>query len=94
MINTKSVAITRDQAHAIKALREGTADANQQTVALDWIIYQAAGLAVSQFVEGSDDGRRATDFMTGRAFTGQQILGVAMSPMDALFKPGNEKADK
>lgn len=88
-MSTKKVALTRDQAHAIKALKAGTADAGQQTLAFEWIVYQACGLALSQFVEGSDDGRRATDFMTGRAFPGQQLLAVAMSPMDHLFKLEN-----
>lgn len=90
---SKTVAITREQAHALKAIYAGTADPNQQKVAFDWIVYEAAGLAIPQFIEGSDDGRRATDFMTGRAFTGQQVLGFARAPMDVLF-PTKDKETK
>ncbi len=82
---TKTLVITRDQAHAVKALKAGTATEEQQKQAFDWIVYQASGLMMSQFIDGSDEGRRGTDFMTGRAFTGQQVLAVAMSNMDVLF---------
>lgn len=82
---TKTLVVTRDQAHAVKALKTGTATPEQQTAAFEWIVYQASGLMMSQFIDGSDEGRRGTDFMTGRAFPGQQILAVAMSNMDALF---------
>jgi len=91
---TKTLVVTRDQAHAIKAFKAGTASPEQQAIAFDWIVYQASGLMMSQFIDGSDEGRRGTDFMTGRAFPGQQLLAVAMSPMDALFPQLTTKDQK
>jgi hypothetical protein len=82
---TKAVTLTREQAHAVKALKEGRATPEQQIAAFEWAVYYAAGLSVPQFVEGGEDGRRGTDFMTGRAFTGQQLLAVAMTDMNVLF---------
>ena len=64
-------------AAAMMAVYTGTASPHQQKMALHWIVNKAAmASGVPCFRPGGLDGQRETDFALGRAFVGQQILGV------------------
>lgn len=90
----KTIGFTREQVHAVKALHAGNATPEQQKLAFDWIVHEACGMALPLFYSG-EEGRRATDFMTGRVFGGQQIFAVAMATMDKLFpQTGSKKETK
>jgi len=70
----------------IKALHNlsiGVASDHQQKMALQWIINEASRAHNPQFRSG-DDGRRNTDFALGRAFVGQQIIGLLKINLIAL----------
>jgi hypothetical protein len=56
---------------ALQALAQGTATADQQKWALDWIIIQAAGTYNLSFDTASE---RGTAFAEGRRFVGLQIV--------------------
>lgn len=63
-------------AKALQMLYEGTATAHQQKRALSWIITMAAASNEPPFRPGGQDGDRETAFACGRAFVGQQIVGL------------------
>ncbi len=56
---------------AVKALAAGTADAQQQKRALDWILIQVCGTYEMSYRPESD---RDTAFAEGRRFVGLQIV--------------------
>lgn len=58
---------------AIQALTAGTATADQQKRALDWIVTKAAATYDNGFVADDPHGRVAA-FVDGRQFVGQQIV--------------------
>lgn len=58
-------------AKALKSLYNGTADADQQKRALNWIINAAAATYDQPFRPGRDG---QTEFACGRQFVGQQIV--------------------
>lgn len=57
------------EAQAVHALARGDATAEQQILALKWIIEEASGAYRNSYVPDSD----RTQFNTGRAFVGQSI---------------------
>jgi hypothetical protein len=59
-------------AGALQALARGTATAEQQKRALDWIVTKAAGSYDWPYRPGLDD--RDTNVALGRMFVGQQIV--------------------
>ena len=59
-------------ATAVQALQRGTADAEQQRRALDWIIRQACATYDFPYRPGPDD--RDTNIALGRMWAGQQIV--------------------
>ncbi len=59
--------------YAVRALFEGTATADQQKMALEWIIFRACGTGEDPFTLGGEDGRRTTDFIAARQWAGRQI---------------------
>ena len=61
-------------AAAIQALAKGTASADQQRRALDWIVLQAARTYDLAYRPGAVEGERDTNFALGRQFVGQQIV--------------------
>lgn len=61
-------------AAAIQALAKGSASADQQRRALDWIIHQAAGTYDLAYRPGGEEGARDTTLALGRQFVGQQIV--------------------
>lgn len=63
---------------AIKALKEGRADAYQQRLALEWIIY-IAGTYENPWRPGVN-GERDSSFAAGKAFVGQQIVKLINLP--------------
>lgn len=60
-------------AHALRALQAGTADAAQQKRALAWIMNEASKYLDEPYRPGGQDGDRDTVFALGRAFVGRQI---------------------
>lgn len=59
---------------AIRAVKDGTANAGQQKRAWDWIVYHAAAYNELSFQPEDRGGERATVFMEGRRFVGSQML--------------------
>jgi hypothetical protein len=59
--------------HAIRALATGSASAEQQRQALDWIINAVCRTYDEPFRPG-DDGRRETDYALGMAHVGRQLV--------------------
>ena len=68
-------------AMALKALHEGTADADQQRRALQWIVHAAARINRTSF---DPDSQRGTDFAEGRRFLGLQIMRLVTTPVEDL----------
>lgn len=75
-------------ASALQALVLGQADPDQQMRALKWIIESASGMYLTGFRPG-EDGRRNTDFMLGRIFVGQQIVGLMKVNISKLRRSEN-----
>jgi len=78
--------------HVIKALQAisaGEATEHQQKKALQWIINDASRAYEPAFYPG-EDGRRNTDFALGRAFVGQQIIGLLKINLLALTGEEND----
>lgn len=73
-------------AGALQALMAGEAKPHQQKRALDWIINQCCATYDPPFKTGGEDGRRETDFALGRAFAGQQIVGLLKVNLGVLLK--------
>lgn len=59
---------------AVKALAAGTANADQQKRALDWIVRSAAGAYEISYRSDADGGDRETAFAEGRRFVGLQVV--------------------
>lgn len=59
---------------AIKALNAGNANEGQQQRALKWIIEVVCATYEQPFQPDGRGGSRATEFMCGRMFAGQQII--------------------
>lgn len=74
---------TEAEAYAVKACISGTATEHQQRLAMQWII-NAASVAHGQHYHDND---RDTAFALGRAFVGQQILGIARIDLVSLTQP-------
>lgn len=62
--------------HAIHALADGNASPHQQKKALEWIISEASLVTVTY-----QEVQREQDFSLGRAFVGQQLIGILKIPM-------------
>lgn len=74
---------------AIKALVRGDADAEQQRLAIEWILRDACGLLEFHFYATDRD----TAFALGRAFVGQQINKlINFDP--ALMRRGNPRPEE
>jgi hypothetical protein len=58
---------------AIQAVACGEASPDQQKLAMEWIINDAAG-TYQQSYRPTEEGRRDTDFAEGRRFVGMQIV--------------------
>lgn len=70
-------------AFAIQAMINGTASDHQQRLGMEWIITQASN-AHGQHYHASDSDRC---FALGRAFVGQQLIGIAKINLIALTQP-------
>ena len=66
---------------AVKAVAQGTATAEQQTRAVDWIINQAALTYDMPFRSDADGGDRDTTFALGKVFVGQQVVKLVNLPL-------------
>lgn len=64
----------KHHAYALQALSRGEATADQQRIALDWVITHAAATYDQTYRPGGLDGDRDTAFACGRSFVGQQIV--------------------
>ncbi len=65
--------------HGIHALADGDASPQQQKKVLEWIINAASRAAGPGHYQ--PESPRNTDFALGRAFVGQQIIGILKIPM-------------
>lgn len=72
-----------EQVGALQALFRGNASAEQQKLALDYIITVLSGTYEEHYRPG-EDGRRETDYALGRAFTGRQIVKLLKVNTDNL----------
>jgi hypothetical protein len=68
---------------AFKALKAGTAEAHQQQLALEWLIFQAC--AKGNFAYHPTD--RDTAFALGRQFVADQIVGLIDADITPLTGP-------
>lgn len=75
---------TSSEALAIKALIAGTAEPHQQQLAMRWIIEQASFMYGCHFQPTDRD----TSFALGRAFVGQQIVGISKLNLASLRRDG------
>lgn len=72
---------TSRMVYAVQALAAGTAAADQQREALDWIINTVAGTYEISFRSESDGGDRETAYAEGRRFVGLQLVKlINMTP--------------
>lgn len=77
----KPVDYSSREVEAVKALAAGEASAEQQRLALDWVITTAAGTYELSFRSDKDGGDRETAFAEGRRFVGMQVVKmVNMAP--------------
>lgn len=74
---------------ALNDLSAGEATDHQQKMALQWIVNEASRAYVPAYCHGAD-GSRDTDFALGRAFVGQQIIGLLK--IDLISLTGEENA--
>ena len=74
---------------SLQALSSGEATEHQQKKALQWIINDASGAYSPAFHSGAD-GERNTTFALGRAFVGQQIIGLLKINLIALTGEEND----
>lgn len=77
-------------ASAIKALHDGTADAQQQKRALDWILKKACGLPEWAYQPGPDD--RDTNVALGRQFVGHLIMKLVRVNLAAVKRRSESDA--
>ena len=68
---------------ALKALRAGLANAAQQRIALDWVLFDLCKIRDELFVPRASgvDGRRITDYMLGRRSVGLQVARAFELPI-------------
>lgn len=77
-------------ASALKALHDGTADAQQQRRAMDWILKSACGLPDWPYVVGDPD---QTHIHLGRQYVGQLIMKLIQVNLGAVRRK-ESNADK
>ena len=70
---------------AVQALYNGTADAEQQKIAMRWILDKACGLPNWAYRESE----RETALALGRQFVGQQIVGLTRLNISELKRREN-----
>lgn len=70
------------EAVAIRQFAQGQADAEQQRIAFRFIVERACGM----YREAFDESQRLTDFMLGRIFVGQQLVGITKMNLSLLQK--------
>lgn len=73
---------TYGEAVAVRAVSLGEASKEQQLTAFRFIVERACGT----FREAFDESQRMTDFMLGRIFVGQQLIGVTKLNLSQLQK--------
>lgn len=81
------------EAHALRALASGTANAEQQKRAMEWLIHKACGTYEMSF---RPEGDRETIFAEGRRFVGLQVVKLVNMPasvLAAMRKNPNERND-
>lgn len=69
----KPAAYDIEVAGAFRALAAGTAQPQQQKLALDWLINIAAGTYDEAYRPG-EEGRRDTDYALGKQYVGRQVV--------------------
>jgi hypothetical protein len=74
---------------AIQALTTGTADADQQRHAIEWIVTVISGVYQPSFYPGGEDGRRKSDFAEGKRFIGNTILKMVNRNLSTVQEQDN-----
>lgn len=69
--------------YAIKAIAQGRATEHQQQLAMKWIIERCAETYTNPYHPAS---ARDTDFAAGKAWVGQQLVGLINMDPDAFKK--------
>lgn len=72
---------------ALQAINDGTATADQQRRGLMFIITKLSMAYDFPFRPGGLDAQRETDIALGRAFVGQQIIGLIKVNLSAMLQP-------
>lgn len=81
---------TPAEATAMQALAKGVANAHQQRMALDWIMFKASNYLDEPFRPGGHDGERDTNFALGRAFVGRQVAKLLNINLSILARGGKD----
>lgn len=77
--------VTQEQAWALKGLQGGDADGGQQSLALNWILYEVARIQDISYRPESD---RDTAFAEGKRYCGIQIIRLLkMTPAQIALLP-------
>jgi hypothetical protein len=71
---------------AVRAVTNGTATAQQQRQAMEWIINIACATYDLAYRPGDRDGERNTTFALGRQFVGQQLVKLLKIKIGLLKK--------
>lgn len=79
--------VTEAEGFAIKALDAGTGTADQQRLALKFIIERLSNADASAFVLDPHGGDRATAYALGRQSTGLALRAIIKLPTEKLRKP-------
>ena len=83
----KSSELSKTEIYAIQKLEEGTADAYNQTVALQAILKKICRVYDTHFIPDSPN---QTAFLEGRGFCGQQILKYMRLDPQVINKLGED----
>ena len=79
--------VTLQVARAIKAVNAGEASAQQQKLAMHWIIHFASGIAGEVFVPQMPD---AVTYLVGRRSVGIQIVDIIVEKSEVFRGEGEE----
>jgi hypothetical protein len=82
--------MTNTDVAAIKALASGLARADQQKIALDYIVSTLSGTYDLSYRPDELGGERDTSFAEGRRFVGLAIRRMILQPVDELVPPPKE----
>lgn len=79
---------------AMRALADGTANAGQQKLALEWIVLKASAMEAISFRLADEGGEAGTAFHEGRRFVGWQISRILTKEVFDEVTKANEAKPK